>query len=81
MLSTPVCGVEIKNERVAPLEAPRLYIDVETGITPHEQRGMGTPKSAAFIMDIKPGAPTCFVIISLEITRYNIPDIKKPNIK
>jgi hypothetical protein len=81
ILSTPVCGVEIKNDSVAPLVAPLLYIEVATGITPHEQSGIGTPKIEAFKMDIIPGLPTFFVIISLEVTIYNSPDIKNPRIR
>jgi hypothetical protein len=36
MESTPVMGVEIRKERVAPLLAPLFLIPVARGITPHE---------------------------------------------
>ena len=47
MESTPVSGVEIKNDVVAPRLAPDLRSWVAVGITEHEQSGMGTPMSAA----------------------------------
>ena len=67
ILSTPVCGVEIKNERVAPLDAPLLYKDAATGITPHEHKGIGTPNMEAFIIDNDPGLPKLFTMVSFEI--------------
>mgnify|MGYP001308799177 CR=1 FL=1 len=67
ILSMPVCGVEIKNERVAPLDAPLLYKEAATGITPHEHRGIGTPKIDAFIIDNAPGLPKLFIIVSFDI--------------
>lgn len=48
MESTPVVGVEIKKEAVAPLLAPSFLICVATGITPQEHRGNGIPISVAF---------------------------------
>lgn len=47
--STPVCGVAIKKEATAPLDAPSLRIDIAVGITPQEQSGKGMPMSAALI--------------------------------
>ena len=43
MLSTPVCGVEIKNDVEDALLAPCLRKNAVTGITPHEHNGRGTP--------------------------------------
>ena len=57
ILSTPVCGVEIKNDKEEPLDAPLLYIDDDTGITPQEHKGIGTPKIDAFNIEINPGRP------------------------
>ena len=37
----------MRNEVVAPFEAPSLRSDIAVGITPHEQSGSGMPKSAA----------------------------------
>ena len=45
--STPVCGVAIKNEVVAPFDAPSLRNDIAVGMTPHEHNGKGTPIIAA----------------------------------
>ena len=39
MLSTPVCGVESRNEVVAARLAPWRRNDADTGITPHEHSG------------------------------------------
>ena len=49
--STPVIGVEIRNERVEPLLAPLFFILVARGITPQEQTGRGIPNIVAFITD------------------------------
>ena len=71
----------MKNERVEPLDAPLLYKDAATGITPHEHRGIGTPKIAAFIIDNNPGLPKLFEINSFDIIIYSRPDIRNPNIR
>ena len=47
MESTPVCGVAIRNDTVAPLLAPSRRRDIAVGSTPHDHRGRGMPKSAA----------------------------------
>ena len=44
--STPVSGVETKNEIVAGFEAPALLSAIAAGITPQEQRGSGAPITA-----------------------------------
>ena len=46
MLSTPVCGVESRNEVAAARLAPWRRNDAATGITPHEHSCSGTPNSA-----------------------------------
>ena len=51
ILSTPVCGVEVKKEVAAPLLAPFSRRLAVTGMTPQEQRGMGPPKREAKAMD------------------------------
>ena len=48
MESTPVCGVAMRNEVVAPFEAPSLRRDIAVGNTPHEHNGNGTPSAAAY---------------------------------
>ena len=49
--STPVVGVETRNETVALLLAPSLFKCAATGITPQEQSGKGIPKREAFITE------------------------------
>ena len=56
MESTPVCGVAIRNDATAPLDAPSLRNDIAVGMTPQEQRGRGMPKRAALTTDVKLGA-------------------------
>ena len=53
MLSTPVCGVEVRKDTVAPLLAPSFRNDMAVGITPQEQSGKGMPKAAAFSTEPK----------------------------
>lgn len=53
MESTPVCGVAIRKEVVAPLLAPSLRNDMAVGITPQEHRGNGIPNKAAHSTDRK----------------------------
>ena len=57
ILSIPVCGVDSRKDTVAPLLAPCLCSDIETGITPHEHKGSGTPKSEALISGQIPRPP------------------------
>lgn len=79
MESTPVCGVAIRNEATAPLEAPSLRMDMAVGITPQEHKGKGMPISAAlttlrkdflerYLWKYFPGIKVCM-----------IPAIRKPN--
>ena len=52
MLSMPVCGVAIRKETTAPLDAPSRRRDMAVGITPQEHRGRGMPRSAACRTDL-----------------------------
>jgi len=52
--STPVWGVAIRNEVVAPREAPRRFSDTAVGNTPHEHNGNGIPNRAAFTTGFHP---------------------------
>lgn len=52
MESTPVCGVEIRNETVPPFDAPFLKNAVPVGITPQEHNGKGIPKIDANTDDL-----------------------------
>lgn len=49
MESTPVCGVAIRKDATAPLDAPSLRMDIAVGITPQEHKGKGMPISAALM--------------------------------
>lgn len=53
MESMPVCGVAIRNEATAPLEAPSFFSPMAVGITPHEHNGNGIPNNAAYTTDIR----------------------------
>jgi len=53
-------GVEIRNERVAPLLAPDFLILEARGITPQEHTGRGTPKKVALITEPIESLPKCF---------------------
>ena len=81
ILSTPVCGVEIKKEVVAPFVAPCFLRYAETGITPHEQSGSGTPNIDAKKIELADFFPKYFLIVStVRITDKN-PQIKNPKIR
>ena len=47
MLSTPVWGVDNKNDEIEAFDAPCFFNDADTGITEHEHSGRGIPKIAA----------------------------------
>jgi hypothetical protein len=76
--STPVCGVDNRNEVVADLLAPCLRSDAATGITPHEHSGKGMPKRVALTIEENLPPPRCFSIQTGEIKTDNMPDIRKP---
>jgi len=59
MESTPDSGVDIRKAVVAPLLAPCLRSDTAAGSTPHDHNGIGIPKKAAFITDLKRPCPRC----------------------
>ena len=62
MLSSPVCGVDTRNETVDPLEAPDSLRVAATGITPQEHRGIGIPNIVDFKIDKISFDPMCFRI-------------------
>ena len=62
MLSTPVCGVDIRNDVHAPRETPARRSPTVVGITPHEQSGNGMPSNVALSTLRKPGRAMCFAI-------------------
>jgi len=53
MESIPDSGVDMRNAVVAPLLAPCFLSATAAGRTPHEQRGIGIPKSEALRTDRK----------------------------
>jgi hypothetical protein len=79
MLSTPVWGVEIKNEVVAAVDAPLRRNDMAVGSTPHEHSGKGTPINAAFIASLNP-LPERWRVSNLGVTNaWRMPQNRKPN--
>ena len=81
MLSTPVWGVDIKNDVEAPLLAPCFLKNAVTGITPQEQRGNGIPKTAAVNIEEYDFPPKYFEINSTVSKIDKTPEIKNPRIK
>ena len=77
--STPICGVEIMNETVAPREAPSFLREIAVGITPHEHKGRGTPIIAANNTDLKFSFAKCLSKKADGTKTCNKPAIKKPN--
>ena len=57
MESTPVIGVEMRNERVEPLLAPLFLIPAAKGITPQEQTGSGIPKMVDLMTETMESCP------------------------
>ena len=60
MLSTPVCGVAIRNEVDEARDAPLLRSDTAVGSTPHEHSGKGMPNNAAFATERQSLLAKCF---------------------
>lgn len=79
MESTPVWGVDIKNELVAPLEAPFLKNEMPVGITPHEHKGMGIPNNEAFNDDLKLAFPRYLSICFCGKYTFNNPANTSPS--
>jgi len=81
MLSAPVWGVESRNDIVDALLAPCLWREIDTGITPQEQSGKGTPKREAFMSGQIPFPPRCFSTVRCEMSTESIPATRKPKIR
>ena len=79
MLSAPVCGVDSRNETVAPLLAPCFRSDIDTGITPHEHNGSGMPNSDALSSGQIPLPPKCRSTTAGEMNTDSNPATRKPN--
>jgi hypothetical protein len=81
MLSTPVVGVDNKNDMAEALLAPCLWSDIVTGITLQEHKGSGIPNKEALITGQRPEPPRCFSTSRGDISTLSRPAIKKPNNK
>lgn len=79
MESTPVSGVDIRNDKVAPSEAPCFFNDKAVGTTPHEQRGKGTPRREAFNTEEYLLPPRWRKILSSGKKTCRRPATRKPN--
>ena len=79
MLSTPVCGVELRKEAVAPFEAPLFRSEAATGMTEQEHSGIGTPNTLALTTDLSPGLPSQRWTNSLRIETCSSPATANPN--
>jgi hypothetical protein len=78
-LSAPIWGVAIRNDMLAPFDAPLFFKDTATGSAPHEHKGRGIPKSVDFITEPKELLPKCLrIIVSGNITCI-MAATKKPN--
>ena len=60
--SKPVSGVAIKNDVVAPRDAPLSFRLAAVGITAHEHNGRGAPITEAFRTEEKLLPPKCLNI-------------------
>ena len=79
MLSTPVCGVEIRKEVAAAREAPLRRMAIAVGNTPHEQRGNGMPIAADFITDFSPVPDKWRANVRCGMKACMTPAIRKPS--
>jgi hypothetical protein len=77
--STPVIGVEIRKESVAPLLAPDFLMEVARGMTPQEQTGRGMPNSVDFTTEVILSFPKCLVTIVSGTNSCRIPAKASPN--
>jgi hypothetical protein len=73
--------VVIKNDTVAPFDAPSLRSDIAVGITPQEQRGRGIPNSVAQNIEAKLSFAKYLLYNVLGTNACIIPAKKKPNNK
>ena len=79
MESTPVVGVETRNERVALVLAPSFLREAATGMTPQEHMGNGIPRTVALIMDPRVLPPRCRTMKLLPRKTCNIPAMNNPS--
>jgi hypothetical protein len=79
MESTPDSGVEMRKAVVAPLLAPCFWRETAAGRTPQEQRGRGTPKSAALITELNLPDPRCVATVVGFKNTLSTPERRIPN--
>ena len=65
--STPVVGVETRNERTLDLCAPSFLKELANGITPHEHTGRGIPKIVALRIESHEGLQGVITLLSLPL--------------
>jgi len=78
MESTPVMGVEIRKDRVAPLDAPDFLMEVAKGMTPQEHTGSGMPKMVDLNTDFTSEEPRCLVTILSGTNSCKMPANTRP---
>ena len=78
MESIPDSGVEIRNEDVAPLEAPDFLRVTAAGMTEQEHSGSGTPAKEAKKTDFRLLSPNLFLIRSTDKNERITPAITSP---
>jgi hypothetical protein len=76
--STPVSGVEIRNEVTAGRLAPLRRSSAAAGSTPHEHSGIGAPNSAASSTDRGLRLPRWRAIKPPGRNSWSSPATKKP---
>jgi len=78
MESTPVMGVEMRKESVAPFDVPDFLMAVASGITPQEHTGSGMPKIVDLNTDFTSEEPRCLVTILSGTSSCKIPANTSP---
>ncbi len=79
--STPVCGVEIRKDTVAPFDAPSFLSDMAVGMVPHEHSGSGMPNNVALNTAFHDFPPRNFLYIVLGTNACMMPASRKPSSK
>jgi hypothetical protein len=80
-LSAPTWGVEMRNDMVAPFDAPLFLREAATGTTPQEHNGMGIPNNVDFITEEKESRPRCRRIMDSGKITWSTPAMVKPKIR
>jgi len=78
MESTPVIGVEMRKESVAPFDAPDFLMEVAKGMTPQEHTGRGMPNTVDFTTEEMLSFPRCLVTMLSGTNSCKIPANSSP---